>query len=350
MKKYFFLSLMLVVSIMVANAKVGYLLTESTVENLPSEDGEKPEQNAANWFTATYGANGVFVSLADLKAGLDPATVKVLWINIDRMGLENLAAAGINDEALAKIKAYVEAGGQLLLTKQAAHIVPAIGRIGYAPGWNNVGYHNGADTWYIKTKLGGATANPTDRSTHAIYKDIAKDENGMFPLVGAVKRSDRNNNWGDYFRKDPNTGGTLDGSDPSTHYDNGNVLRLQDFENDWKCQALATWPHIQDYCLPMVIDFLPEYGAFKGGMLAICLAAYQWGTGNYDTTNGYIANVQKMTQNSIEYLYGSDPTKDPSTAIDNTVMGEKAVKTFENGQLVIIKNGVKYNVMGAELR
>ncbi len=39
----------------------------------------------------------------------------------------------------------------------------------------------------------------------------------------------------------------------------------------------------------------------------------------------------------------------PSTAIDNTVMGEKAVKTFENGQVVIIKNGIKYNAMGAQL-
>ena len=38
-----------------------------------------------------------------------------------------------------------------------------------------------------------------------------------------------------------------------------------------------------------------------------------------------------------------------TTAIDNTVMGEKAVKTFENGQLVIIKNGVKYNALGAQL-
>ena len=39
----------------------------------------------------------------------------------------------------------------------------------------------------------------------------------------------------------------------------------------------------------------------------------------------------------------------PSTAIDNTVMGEKAIKTFENGQLVIIKNGIKYNAMGVQL-
>ena len=38
-----------------------------------------------------------------------------------------------------------------------------------------------------------------------------------------------------------------------------------------------------------------------------------------------------------------------TTAIDNTVMESKAVKFFENGQLVIIKNGVKYNALGAQL-
>ena len=37
------------------------------------------------------------------------------------------------------------------------------------------------------------------------------------------------------------------------------------------------------------------------------------------------------------------------TAISNTAAESKAVKFFENGQLVIIKNGVKYNAMGAQL-
>jgi len=38
-----------------------------------------------------------------------------------------------------------------------------------------------------------------------------------------------------------------------------------------------------------------------------------------------------------------------TTAIDNTAIEGKAVKSFENGQLVIIKNGVKYNALGAQL-
>ena len=37
-------------------------------------------------------------------------------------------------------------------------------------------------------------------------------------------------------------------------------------------------------------------------------------------------------------------------AVDNAVVGTKAVKTFENGQLVIIKNGVKYNAQGAIMK
>ena len=42
--------------------------------------------------------------------------------------------------------------------------------------------------------------------------------------------------------------------------------------------------------------------------------------------------------------------KKETTAIDNTAVESKAVKFFENGQLVIIKNGVKYNALGAEIR
>jgi hypothetical protein len=37
------------------------------------------------------------------------------------------------------------------------------------------------------------------------------------------------------------------------------------------------------------------------------------------------------------------------TAISNTAVESEAVKCFENGQFVIIKNGVKYNALGAQL-
>ena len=42
--------------------------------------------------------------------------------------------------------------------------------------------------------------------------------------------------------------------------------------------------------------------------------------------------------------------KEGGAAIDNTTIDAKAIKTFENGQLVIIKNGVRYDATGAVLR
>ena len=39
-----------------------------------------------------------------------------------------------------------------------------------------------------------------------------------------------------------------------------------------------------------------------------------------------------------------------ATAVDNVKADVKAVKRIENGQLVILKNGVRYNVLGAEIK
>ena len=49
-------------------------------------------------------------------------------------------------------------------------------------------------------------------------------------------------------------------------------------------------------------------------------------------------------------IYAKAPEADYPTAIDNTNIDAKAVKFFENGQLIIIKNGVRYNAQGAVVR
>lgn len=48
------------------------------------------------------------------------------------------------------------------------------------------------------------------------------------------------------------------------------------------------------------------------------------------------------------YFISAEPSQE--TAINNAVVSEKAVKMIENGQLIIMKNGVKYNAQGTELR
>ena len=46
-------------------------------------------------------------------------------------------------------------------------------------------------------------------------------------------------------------------------------------------------------------------------------------------------------------VYYADGT---ATAIENAAVSAKAVKTIENGQLIIIQNGVRYNVAGQEMK
>ena len=68
------------------------------------------------------------------------------------------------------------------------------------------------------------------------------------------------------------------------------------------------------------------------------------------------------TNGTIVFAFGWDPAqtvtitnlsfkeRTAATAIENAKVGVGAVKTVENGQLVIIKNGVKYNVAGQEVK
>lgn len=355
MKKSFLSFILVVAAMMNINAQVAYLMTVNQIADFPAENfnevDQQPERNAANWFKTTYvDANkGQFVSVADLKAGL-PASVKVLWINVDRVGLENLAATGIDAEAVEAVKSFVAAGGNVYLSKQANHIAFQMGRIGYAPGWSNGGYAIGGDVWRINAHLGMAKeiSEKFDRSTHAIFAGLEVDEettkwddydgnlHGVptFPMVGAVARTDNNNMWVDMFRKEPLAEGQ------ETHYDNLNPLRLKEFESDWNCTVLAVWGHVLDFCGSGIIEFKPVAEG-QGTILTNGFAAYQWGT-----SNDKIANVQLLTKNSIEYLTPADTT----TAISDTHFEQKAIKRMVNGQMLIEKAGRTYNVLGVEIR
>ena len=65
----------------------------------------------------------------------------------------------------------------------------------------------------------------------------------------------------------------------------------------------------------------------------------------------YVKVVSTASQIGIREfeVHGSGLT-DLHTAIDQIVEPQKAAKTIENGQLVIIRDGVKYNVMGAQVK
>lgn len=155
MKKFFFLMALATMVLSVhAEATIGYLLTVNNKDAFPAETfegvDEKPEYNAAAWFEANYIEKGIgrYVSLPEAAMG-DLSALKAIWVNVDRVDLPDLETAGINAEVVAGLKAYVENGGNLFVTKQANTIIYQMGRMGYAPNWANGGYHMGGDNWSI---------------------------------------------------------------------------------------------------------------------------------------------------------------------------------------------------------
>lgn len=58
--------------------------------------------------------------------------------------------------------------------------------------------------------------------------------------------------------------------------------------------------------------------------------------------------VIKVLSNTIN-IAGINVVSLQGEGVENVFEGAKTVKTFENGQLVIIKNGVRYNALGAKL-
>ena len=69
--------------------------------------------------------------------------------------------------------------------------------------------------------------------------------------------------------------------------------------------------------------------------------------GDYVEATGKITRYNSTPEFAAGCTYTilADPTN-----IDNVAPEQKAIKTFENGQLVIIKNGIRYDVTGAVMR
>ena len=66
--------------------------------------------------------------------------------------------------------------------------------------------------------------------------------------------------------------------------------------------------------------------------------------GSYDAGDVVI----KLVSNTSN-IFGVRIEKLQAQGVDNIETGAKAVKFFENGQLIILKNGVRYNALGAKL-
>lgn len=85
------------------------------------------------------------------------------------------------------------------------------------------------------------------------------------------------------------------------------------------------------------------------------LEANKWNEVELDFTDKNFAGFKQfgwITKNEVDGFFVDNVYfyKDAEEGIEDVEAGVKAVKVVENGQLFIIKNGVKYNALGAEVK
>ena len=272
--------------------QAGFLLFEGSFGALTDDD----EIAAATWFAQQPDAT--FVTL-DQLATLDPEEVSVLWIMVDRMGLEagwqNLPAPLVSESTIAALKAYTANGGALYLSNMATQLTAPIGIVpmDMAPNIFSSGAGGpGDDVWVINPHLGWDFQGSEiyyDRAEHALYDGIVmEDPNGYgystIPLIGPGQREDHNCMW-DLNVKPP----FGEGNQPDV---------IRNFEVTTNCMVMATWGHVRDHCVAGLVIFMENME--HGRCIANGFAAYEWNQNS--GPNPYQGNVEKLTSNIINYL------------------------------------------------
>ena len=280
-------------------AEVGYLLpaAESIDHMAGWYEGEQPEYNAATWFQETYIATGKgrFVTVNELPT-LYAKGITTLWVNIERIGITT--EEGMFTDMPEGLKTYIQAGGNVLLTKQATRLAYLMERIGYAPEFNAGGYvtTNEDNIRSISTLMGtaGCVDERLDMSGHRIYNDMLSYFEGknMFFVGPDCKKTYNYCSWQDFRRA----------SNEDTHYNNCLIQRVRDFELDWHATVFGIQGNIGDYCFSNIVEF-NAYGDWQGRILTIGSAAYQWGTSNNNVERD---NLKTLTANCLAYLANED--------------------------------------------
>ncbi len=321
---------------MCLSAQVGYLIPYTADVNygsignvydyLPQENSgsveESPERKSYEWFNGVYtnAAGKQFFTVKDIKDGAllsaGVPTVAALWINVDRVGysLEDFDAM-FNDDFKTAVANYVKAGGNLYLSKQATRLVTKINRCSWWPReYKNGGYEDGSDIWNMTDNF---CAN-YNRHGHAMIKYVENYSDGWhFPLTsgeGTYKRTNNNNLWDDWNAYGISEGGCDAYQDGDLK---GKNIRVHKFETAQNCQILGGFGHTQGMDCAGFIEFFPN-GDFKGTVVAMGLAAYQWGTSN---TSVY--NVKNLTKGILDYLTQTPNLAwNPATVPTSGVIGE----------------------------
>ena len=257
------------------------------------ETGSDDEKSAVEWFKKTYVDNGLgdVITPANIN-DLDITDHGVCWVICDRIGLEagwkNLPGNLATAETIAGLKAFTTDGGNLLLTNHATQLTVGLDRLGEGFTPNIYGSGEGGqnpDIWGTQPVIGNVEGETYDHSEHAIYKGMnfvgGLYARSIYTFIGSGHKGDHNCMW--------DLNGLNLAAEP-------NVVKV--FEETTNSTVLGTWNHVLDYCCAGIVDFAPTT-TFKGRILAVGLAAYEWNIGGENSCQD---QLEMFTKNCIDYL------------------------------------------------
>ena len=244
------------------NVKYAYVLPYSmhVMANYDNEEGLRPDFEAANWFYWQYVVNniGCFVRPSDL--GSLNSAIKVLWIHNDHVGKDSQEYYNDlgGDTFRDNLAAFVNAGGNVFVSKQATRLIGDLGRNEY-PQYQNGGYDN-RGPWRIGNKwnLGGIEV---DHSTHSVYANMGTNTE----IMESGRHTDNNCVWFNF----------------DTNYGDSDIQRLYHYQDDHNCRILGAWGHdavdgvnslLQNAGM---VEYYPQTSG-QGTIIAMGLAAFHW--------------------------------------------------------------------------
>lgn len=262
----------------VSGPTVAFLGTASTRTGLTNPD----EIAASDWLFGKY-SGAVYVSMNDISNGTANLTgIDVLWWHFD--SATALPGDALNANVTSKIKTYLNAGGNILLTSFAAQYVDALGIVPSGKGPNNVfgdflpnGFVDANSDWGISFK---------GNEMHPVFDGLQTYESGKANFL--QKGTFRLNHTAWWFL--PEWGG----------YVNGAGWRNQTGGNNLASEA---WDN--------TLDGRVAVAEFPGGTankkcITISMGAYDWynetSNGTPSQPNGFLDNIKKITENSLNYL------------------------------------------------
>ena len=283
-----------------------------------SSHGNIPDYLSAKWFYDTYVATGkgCFIRPTDYSDETTiPSVIKVLWVHNDHVGqvsdtYRNDLGYNTSTSAfpfLDALRAFINRGGNVFLSKQATRLVGDLERLGDGvyPSFGNGGYSNQAFDWGIKNEFFTAS-DIVDYSSHPVY--TTPNNLGKTPqLIDAAKRTWRTNN-----------------NCIILENENYRKSAFDSYEATHNCRLLGSWNNAHDGTNPyqsgVFVEFYPQSPG-KGTIIMLGAAAYQWTCGEEAALLENVhANVKNLTQNILEYLTTATVVvTEPDTEIPSTV-------------------------------